>query len=395
MRIALVSQAFPPETAHGGIATQTHAKAHGLAALGHQVYVISHSVDGARHAYRQGEVQVTRIPGFDAQLPLHTEPARWVAWSALVAAEVAALHARVRLDLVDFPDWGAEGYVHLLNRTPWNALCTVVHLHGPAVMLAHAIGWPEPDSTFFRTSLHMEHSCLRLADAIVSSSHCSLAWCVEHHGVDAARVPVLHAGVDTRHFRPGWAPKPACPTVVFSGRIAASKGVDTLIAAACEVARDVPDLQVRLVGRADPAFALALQRSAARAQLPELIEFTGHVERTELPRQLGAAHVYAAPSRFEGGPGFVYLEAMACGLPVVACSGSGAAEVVAEERGGLLVAPGDVAGLAAALRMLLLDEERRERMGALARAWVVAEADTRVCIARFERFYAGVIESRA
>ena len=70
MRIALVSQEYPPHTAHGGIATQTHAKALGLAALGHQVHVVSHSTDAQHHRYFDGAVEVTRIPGFDAQLPL-------------------------------------------------------------------------------------------------------------------------------------------------------------------------------------------------------------------------------------------------------------------------------------------------------------------------------------
>src|SRR5690349_17826858 len=116
MRIALVSQEYPPETAHGGIATQTHAKALGLAALGHEVHVISHSTTGERVERVTDGVHVIRIPGFDAKLALETQVARDVTYSALVAVELAALHARVSLDLVDFPEWAAEGYVHLVNR---------------------------------------------------------------------------------------------------------------------------------------------------------------------------------------------------------------------------------------------------------------------------------------
>jgi glycosyltransferase involved in cell wall biosynthesis len=81
---------------------------------------------------------------------------------------------------------------------------------------------------------------------------------------------------------------------------------------------------------------------------------------------------------------------MACGLPVIACSGSGASEVVRPGENGLLVPPGDVGSLAAALRELLSDPQRRVSMGRAARRYVEAEADGRDCIRRLERFYADV-----
>ena len=126
MRIALVSQEYPPETGHGGIATQTYTKAHGLADLGHEVYVISHSLDSARHEYETSGVRVIRIPGFDGELPLYTEIARWITYSALVASEISALDSQVELDLVDFAEWGSEGYVHLVNSTSWGRIPTVI-----------------------------------------------------------------------------------------------------------------------------------------------------------------------------------------------------------------------------------------------------------------------------
>jgi len=131
MRIALVSQEYPPETAHGGVATQTFAKAHGLAARGHEVHVIAHSVDPRRHVHRTGAVEVIRIPGYDAQLPVNTDAVRWITYSVLVAAEVARLHREIRLDVVDFPEWASEPYVHLLNRTAWDRIPTVIHLQDP------------------------------------------------------------------------------------------------------------------------------------------------------------------------------------------------------------------------------------------------------------------------
>ncbi|MBM3502165.1 MAG: glycosyltransferase family 4 protein [Armatimonadetes bacterium] len=392
MRIALVSQAYPPETGGGGISTQTHAKAHGMASLGHDVHVISHSPDASRHHTWDGDVSVIRIPGGDARLAIHTEPVRWLTYSVEVAVAVAELHSRAPLDLVDFPEYGAEGYVHLLNQAEWNHVRSAVQLHGPLVMLAHTVGWPEIDSDFYRTGVALEGACVRLADAVYSSSRCSVDWCAQYYGLDPERVPILHTGVDTVLFRPlGLAQDPR-PTIVFVGKLVANKGVETLVAAACRLAGEFPDLRVRLIGSGEADMADRLQTQAARAGLPKLIDWPGFVEHAQLPEHLCQAHVFAAPSMYEGGPGFVYLEAMACGLPVIACAGSGAAEAIRDGETGLLVPPGDVEGLAQALRRLISDTDERETMGRRAREHVLAEADSRTCIRRVEAFYKSVVQ---
>ncbi len=89
----------------------------------------------------------------------------------------------------------------------------------------------------------------------------------------------------------------------------------------------------------------------------------------------------------EPGPGLVYLEAMACGLPVVACESAGAVEVVHHEHNGLLVPPKDPDALAAALRRLLADAPYRESMGNRARRYVEETADSRECLRRLEALY--------
>src|SRR5687767_8234438 len=99
MRIALISQEYPPETGSGGIGTQAFQKANWLADHGHEVHVISHSRDGRRHEYQAGGVHVIRIPGFDEKFAIAAEEVRWLAYSMCVAAELAHLHAMVDLEL--------------------------------------------------------------------------------------------------------------------------------------------------------------------------------------------------------------------------------------------------------------------------------------------------------
>jgi glycosyltransferase involved in cell wall biosynthesis len=257
-------------------------------------------------------------------------------------------------------------------------------------MLAHTLRWPEIDSDLYQVGALMEKTCLRLADAVFSSGRCSADWCTRHYGFPRGPVPILHTGVDTRLFAPCDVAKESRLTIIFAGNLTATKGVDLLVEAACRLAVEFPTLRLRLVGRGEASYVEELQAKARAAGRPDLLDCVGYVPQRELAPHLSRAHVFAAPSLYEGGPGFVYLEAMACGLPVVGCTGSGAAEVVAPEDNGLLVPPGDLEALVGALRRLLRSKEERERLGQHGRRYVLAEADSEICLRRLEGFYTSV-----
>ena len=353
MKIALVSQGYSPETAGGGIASQTLAKANGLAEMGHNVWVISRSLMDERYERIDGNVMTIRIPGFEDRLPEMTDAVQWLSRSVDVAAEIDALNRSVGLDIIDFPEWGAEGYVWLLNRTEWNHVATVIHLHGPLVMLAHTINYPEPDSEFYRVGSHMEGTCIRMADAVYSSSRCSAEWIDKYYGKPSASIPTIHMGIDTSVFKPLDVPKNSYPTIVFVGKIVQNKGVEELIEAVGTLTAELPDLRLRLIGRGDERYINRLRKMASRSSSSSFLDFAGFVEMASLPEELNRAHVFAAPSYYEGGPGFVYLEAMACGLPVIGCSGSGVEEIICDCHNGFLADPGDVGSLVSALRSTL------------------------------------------
>lgn len=390
LRIALVSQEYPPETGHGGIGRQTQLKARGLSSLGHEVIVVSAAPDGRRSLRSDGGAEIIRIAEGEVALPALTEPARWLARSTAVAAELAALDDADPLDLIDFPEWAAEGFVALVNRPDWRSVPTVIQLHGPAAMLAETIGWPEPGSAFHRAALSLEGGALRLADAVYSSSAWSAGWAASAYGLDPGAIPVIHTGVDLATFRPRAVTRSPRPTIVFVGRVAASKGVGVLVEAAVRLAPAIASLRVRVVGRDPDGLGPHLQARAVEAGHRDLVELVGPLEGDDLVVELCAADVFAAPSRSEGGPGFTFLEAMACGLPVVGPAGTGVAEVV-DAATGVLVPPDDPDALAAALLPILTDPAGRNAMGLRARAHVVATADTRACIERLEAFYLDVV----
>lgn len=393
MKIALVSQEYPPETARGGIGTQTYVKAKGLATFDHEVFVISRSVDGERHEKMDGNICVIRIPGLEDKLPEMTESVQWITYSVVVAEELDALQKRTGLDIIDFPEWAAEGYVFLLNRTAWNNVPVVIQLHGPLVMFTHTMGWPEIDSEFYRTGTAMEAICVRLADAVYSSSACSAGWIRSHYHAQIKNIPVIHLGIDTKVFIPQLREKEARPVIVFVGKIVPNKGVEELVDACAELIKVFPNLQLRLIGTGDASYLNKLRHKATQPDGSTFLELKGFVHKTDLPGELAKATVFAAPSWYEGGPGFVYLEAMACGLPVVACSGSGIDEIISNEVNGLLVPPKNSQALKEALFKIFSNKTLAKTMGENARKFVLQESDSRDCLKKLESFYEEVIKS--
>ena len=391
LKIVLVSQEYPPETARGGIGSQTYAKAHGLVNLGHEVFVISRSTNTRRNETKNGQLTVIRIPGMEHQIPDMTEIVQWITHSAVVAAEIETLHERVQLDIIDFPEWAAEGYTYLLNRTAWNTVPSVIQLHGSLAMFSNVMNWPETNSIFYEVGTHMESTCTKLADAVYTSSKCSADWVDRYYNSGKTDIPVIHLGVDTTLFKPQQVPKNEYPTIIFVGKIVPNKGINELVEASIEVVKKFPDLKLRIIGTGEQKLISNLESKATDSGAGNLLEFAGYIHKEDLPEELSKAHVFALPSYYEGGPGFVFLEAMACGLPVIGCSGSGVEEIVVSGETGILVPPKNIQALQEAIEKILGGSNLSEVMAANARNYVLESADSNKCLNKLETFYESVI----
>jgi colanic acid/amylovoran biosynthesis glycosyltransferase len=207
------------------------------------------------------------------------------------------------------------------------------------------------------------------------------------------RVEVIHCGIDTDLFRPaGGGPGVADPgghprrlRLISVGTLHEVKGQRYLIEACARLRDEGVDVTCQIVGDGPDESRLAAR--IRELQLEDRVRLAGRLTRDEVIEILQLSDVLVAPSvpsregRLEGLP-VVIMEAMGCGLPVVASRLSGIPELVIDDRTGYLVEPRDVAGITAALLRLAVDPELRQRLGAEARAEVERDFEVNECARR-------------
>jgi glycosyltransferase involved in cell wall biosynthesis len=391
MKICLVSQEYPPESGGGGIGTQTYVKAHGLSARGHDVYVLSAAFDGRPRTYDDGRAVVHRIGVPQVSGAAMERSTFWLAYSAAVAERLTALDAQIGFDIVQFPEYGAEGFVYQVNTFARRTARYVVQLHGPLAMLRDHVGWPERGSTFETVCCFMERSVISRADRIFASSHNTARFCAAEYGCELDDVDVIHSAVDIDRFAP--MPRPDGddgPRLLFVGNLVGSKGFSLLVKAVLALRATYPHIQLRAIGKGRFR-GTAFERQIRDAGAEKHVNVIGYVPHHELPQHYAWCDVMAGPSTFEPGPGNIYLEAMACGRPVIACDSGGAPEVVLHEETGLLIAPGDLNALVSAVARIADNAGLRARLGVNGRRWIESRFAIDPYIDRVEAAYERVL----
>ncbi|MCZ2813018.1 glycosyltransferase family 4 protein [Modestobacter sp. VKM Ac-2979] len=164
------------------------------------------------------------------------------------------------------------------------------------------------------------------------------------------------------------------PVVVCVSRLVPRKGQDLLVEGWAQVLARHPRAKLLLVGGGP--LEPALRRAVSARGLTGSVVLTGGVAPADLPAHYAAGDVFAMPCRTRRGGldveglGMVFLEAAACGRPVVAGTSGGAPETVRDGVTGHVVDPRSPAAVAGVLADLLDDPARARAMGAAGRAWV-------------------------
>jgi D-inositol-3-phosphate glycosyltransferase len=189
-------------------------------------------------------------------------------------------------------------------------------------------------------------------------------------GVPAWQISVVPCGVDVAAFSPAGpvAHRNGRPRLLALGRLVERKGVTTAIAALA----GLPEAELVVAGGPDPAELesdpgyQALRAAADRHGVADRVMFTGGVARADVPALIRSADAVVCVPWYEPF-GIVPLEAMACGVPVVASAVGGLTDTVVDRATGWLVPARDPVVLTSTLRTLLADSARRTAMGAAGR----------------------------
>jgi glycosyltransferase involved in cell wall biosynthesis len=188
----------------------------------------------------------------------------------------------------------------------------------------------------------------------------------QHEAQDAGFGPqqiiLIPNAVDTSLFAPSDRLPSSFRNILFVGRLDEMKGVDILLNAIAELKKRGIESSCTIVG--DGPIKQDLQSLSGKLHIENQVSFAGTC--SDIVRHLHNAAIFVLPSRSEGMPN-VILEAMACGIPVIATSVGGIPDIIQNGRNGLLVAPDDIQALSSAIATLFSDPDLADRIGNRAR----------------------------
>jgi D-inositol-3-phosphate glycosyltransferase len=365
MRVAMVSEHASPLAAIGGVD-----------AGGQNVHVAALAAQMARrgarvtvHTRRDSPSLPERIrmaPGVTVH-HVRAGPPEQVPKDELVphmddfAEELASCWRREQPDVVHAHFW-MSGHA---------ALRAAAALGIPVVQTFHALGvvkrrYQGDRDTSPAGRIEIERRIVRRADQIIATCTDEVFELVRL-GAASGHLTVIPCGVDLRLFRPDGpaeATRPGQRRLVCVGRLVERKGIGNAISALAKL----PEVELVVAGGpdrerlVDDAEARRLMAIARAEGVEDRVDFRGRVEREELPALLRSADALVSVPWYEPF-GITPLEAMACGVPVVASAVGGLIDTVVDGATGVHVPPRDPDRLADVLASLLADREARVEYG--------------------------------
>ncbi len=353
MNIALFPSAFYPSL--GGVEELSLRLAQALQAAGHRVRVYT-------ERWPRGLASVDSVEGVDVRrFAFRVPQARGIKPKLTWAAAWRGTNRALRDDLRAFnPDvihvqCVSSAVDYALPAARALGVPFVVTLQGELSMDANGI-YQRPGGAQRRMFRALDQ-----ADAITGCSRQTLqeaeAFYVERGGRPfGERGRVIYNGIDLASFENVEPHRHDRPYVFALGRHVRQKGFDVLLDAMPEV----PESHDLILAGDGPERS-ALEAQSAALGLTHRVHFTGRLDPAAVRRYMKGAAVFVLPSRHEPF-GIVNLEAMASGTPVVATRVGGVPEFVEDGVSGVLVEPGDVEGLASAIRQALIDQLASEKL---------------------------------
>ena len=379
MRIMIVTDQYPPMI--GGVPTVTQGLAVDFANRGDQVWVVAPSY-GQRDVHRlEHKVHVYRFSSFE-----------WPTYEELRIPFLPILPFRRLLKKVD-PD-----IIHIHSPVVLGNIAQIVagSLRKPVVVTNHYLPInmsrslsldPLFGKTFITVSYsYLVHFCNR-SEYVTAPTMTALNLLYEH-GLRAPAQAISN-GVDLKKFSPGDRDKRLRqhfklpqdrPLILSVNRLSLEKRIDVLIDAAAKMTRDA-HIAIASTGPAEAG----LRAKVEELNLKDKVSFLGFIHNTDLAPLYRLADAFAIPSEAEL-QSLTTMEAMACGLPVVAANAYALPELVHHEINGFLFQRGNSDEMAQYLDTLVSDAALRKQMGAKSLE-IIARHDRTLVLDQWEALY--------
>jgi glycosyltransferase involved in cell wall biosynthesis len=347
MRICVITSAnFPPEE---GIGNYIYNMSKEFIRKGHQVTVITRGSSKIQEENFEG-IRLFRVPFFRIY-PFHVQ---------VHGIFVKKLFSSIKFDfdVVHF---------HTPLPSPFETnLPTITTVHTPMKTDTGRVELINPFSVAVKlqgkVSCRIESKLFEISDKITSVAS-SVSHELGEYGLDPSTVEVIGNGVDEKLFYPTQS-KNRKKYILYTGRLSYRKGLFDFIECGISICSRYPDVNFKLTGKG-PLFD-KLKKIVYESGYEDRFEFLGHVEKSKLIELYQNATLFILPSHYEGLP-TTLLEAMSCGLPVVATAVSGNLDVMESKKNGILVPIKSPDKMAEAVSFLLDDENLRKKIGIAAR----------------------------
>jgi glycosyltransferase involved in cell wall biosynthesis len=202
------------------------------------------------------------------------------------------------------------------------------------------------------------------------------------------RSTVVYNGADPELFSPDESTRSPRMEILAVGNLLLGKGQGLVIAAIDRIKKVYPDLSCSIIGDGPDSgkFAALVQRLG----IENRVQFLGARSRSEVASAMRRCTLFALPARFEG-LGCVYLEAMSCAKPIIACRGQGIDEIVRHGINGWLIPEDGLEELVEGISILLNSTDLRAKIGAAARRTIIDDLTLSHQAQRLVEIYRGAI----